>query len=56
MGKNLGHQIATAFERLLDAFLSVVPAVLVLLTAALVGVLTGFLLRALLRWGIRLRR
>ena len=56
MGKNLGQQIATAFERLLDAFLSVVPAALVLLTAALVGVLTGFLLRALLRWVIRLRR
>lgn len=56
MGKTLGQQIALAFERLLDAFLSVVPAALVLLTAALVGVLTGLLLRTLLRLAIRLRR
>jgi hypothetical protein len=56
MGKNLGPQIALAFERLLDAFLSVVPAALVLLAALLVGVLTGLLLRTLLRLAIYLRR
>ncbi len=56
MGKNLGPQIILAFERLLDAFLSVVPAVLVLLAALLVGVLSGFLLRTLLLLAIRLRR
>ena len=56
MGRNLGQQIALAFERLLDAFLSVVPAVLVLLAALLVGVLTGLLLRTFLRLAIRLRR
>ena len=56
MGKNLGQQIALAFERLVDAFLSVVPAALVLLAALLVGVLTGLLLRTLLRLAIYLRR
>ena len=56
MGKTLGQQIALAFERLLDAFLSVVPAVLVLLTALLVGVLTGLVLRMLLSLALRLRR
>jgi len=56
MGKNLGQQTALAFERLVDAFLSVVPAVLVLLAALLVGVLTGLALRTLLRLVIRLRR
>lgn len=56
MGRTLGQQIALAFERLLDAFLSVVPAVLVLLAAAIVGVLTGLLLRGLLGLVIRLRR
>ncbi|MBK8595204.1 MAG: hypothetical protein IPN83_06355 [Holophagales bacterium] len=56
MGKNLGSQIALAFERLLDAFLSVVPAALVLLAALLVGVLTGLLIRTLLRLAIYLRR
>jgi hypothetical protein len=56
MGRHLGQQIALAFERLLDAFLSVVPAVLVLLAALLVGVLTGLLLRTLLRLAIRLYR
>ncbi|MBK9966913.1 MAG: hypothetical protein IPP07_19330 [Holophagales bacterium] len=56
MGKNLGQQIALAFERLVDAFLSVVPAALVILAALLVGVLTGLLLRTLLRLAIYLRR
>lgn len=56
MGKNLGNQIALAFERLLDAFLSVVPAALVLLAALLVGVLAGLLLRTLLRLALRLRQ
>jgi hypothetical protein len=56
MGNSLGTQIALAFDRLLDAFLSVVPAALVLLAALLVGVLTGLLLRTLLRLALRLRR
>ena len=56
MGRSLGSQIALAFERLLDAFLSVVPAALVLLASLLVGILTGYLLRTLLRLAIRLRR
>lgn len=56
MGKHLGQQIALAFERLFDAFLAVVPAVLVLLAALLVGVLTGLALRTLLRLAIRLYR
>jgi hypothetical protein len=55
MGRNLGTQIALAFERLLDAFLSVVPAALVLLASLLVGVLAGLLLRTLLRLALRLR-
>jgi hypothetical protein len=56
MGKTLGQQIALAFERLLDAFLSVVPAALVLLVSLLVGVLAGLLLRTLLRFALRLRK
>jgi hypothetical protein len=56
MGKTLGQQIALAFERLLDAFLSVVPAALVLLASLLVGVLAGLLLRTLLMFAIRLRK
>lgn len=56
MGRTLGQQTALAFDRLLDAFLSVVPAVLVLLVSLLVGVLAGLLLRTLLRFAIRLRK
>lgn len=56
MGNSLGKQIALAFERLLDAFLSIVPAVLVLVAALVVGVLTGLLLRVLLRFALKLRR
>lgn len=56
MGNSLGKQIALAFERLLDAFLSVVPAALVLVAALLVGILTGLLLRVLLRFALKLRR
>lgn len=56
MEKNLGKQIVLAFERLLDAFLSVVPAALVLLAALVVGVLTGIVLRTVLKMAIRLRR
>lgn len=56
MGRTLGQQIALAFDRLLEAFLSVVPAALVLLVSLLVGVLAGLLLRTLLRFAIRLRK
>jgi len=56
MGRTLGQQIALAFDRLLEAFLSVVPAALVLLVSLLVGVLAGLLLRTLLRFAIGLRR
>ncbi|MBK9375187.1 MAG: hypothetical protein IPN03_16065 [Holophagales bacterium] len=56
MGRTLGQQIALAFDRLLEAFLSVVPAALVLLVSLLVGVLAGLLLRTLLRFAIVLRK
>ncbi|MBK6404973.1 MAG: hypothetical protein IPF66_07995 [Holophagales bacterium] len=56
MGRTLGQQIALAFDRLLEAFLSVVPAALVLLVSLLVGVLAGLLLRTLLRVAIQLRK
>lgn len=56
MGRTLGQQIALAFDRLLEAFLSVVPAALVLLVSLLVGVLAGLLLRTFLRFAIRLRK
>ncbi len=56
MGKNLGSQIVVAFERLVDAFLSIVPAVLVLAVSLICGLAAGFLLRAFLRAALRLRR
>ncbi len=56
MGRDLGTQIVLAFERLLDAFLAVVPAVLVLAVALIVGIATGLLLRGLLLGALRLRR
>ncbi|HUM02015.1 MAG TPA: hypothetical protein VL084_06995 [Thermoanaerobaculia bacterium] len=46
--EHLQRDIQNAFERLADAFVSVIPAALVLLTALLVGVLVGVLLRSLL--------
>jgi hypothetical protein len=45
---HLQHDISNAFSRLADAFVSVIPAVLVLLTSLLVGALVGVLLRSLL--------
>jgi hypothetical protein len=56
MGRNLGPQIVQAFERLYDAFLSIVPAAMVLAVSLLVGLAAGILLRALLRGILRLRR
>ncbi|HQQ76174.1 MAG TPA: hypothetical protein PLB01_02375 [Thermoanaerobaculia bacterium] len=56
MGKNLGSQIVLAFERLLDAFVSIVPAVMVLAVSLLAGLAVGFLLRGILRALIGLRR
>lgn len=47
MGR-LQHDISNAFARLTDAFVSVIPAVLVLLASLLLGVLVGVLLRSLL--------
>ncbi|MEO8055173.1 MAG: hypothetical protein ABI768_08460 [Acidobacteriota bacterium] len=44
---HLQQEIAAAFTRLMDAFVSIVPAVLVLLASLLVGVLAGLLLRGL---------
>lgn len=56
MGKNLGDKIVLALERLLDAFLSIVPALTVLIVSLAVGLAAGILLRALLRAAARLRR
>jgi hypothetical protein len=46
--EHLQRDISTAFARFTDAFVSVIPALLVLLASLLVGVLVGVLLRALL--------
>ena len=46
--ERLQQDISNAFARFTDAFVSVVPALLVLLASLLVGVLVGVLLRALL--------
>jgi hypothetical protein len=46
--EHLQHDIANAFARLADAFVSVIPALLVLLASLFVGVVVGALLRALL--------
>ncbi len=54
MGNPLGSQIEEAFRRLLDAFLSVIPALAVLLTALLVGVVAGGVLRLVLTFTGRL--
>ncbi|MCE7960430.1 MAG: hypothetical protein DYH06_21225, partial [Acidobacteria bacterium ACB2] len=48
MWRNLQRSITDAFGRLLDAFLAVIPALLVLLASLVVGVLVGLLLRAVL--------
>ncbi len=56
MWQNLGRHITEALGRLQDAFLSVIPALLVLLAALLVGVLVGALLRVLLMLAFRLAR
>jgi len=52
--EHLQRDISTAFARFTDAFVSVVPALLVLLASLLVGVLVGVLLRALLGFVSRL--
>ncbi len=56
MAKNLGTQIVLALERLLDAFLSIVPAVTVLAVSLVVGLAAGVLLRAILQAVGRVRR
>lgn len=56
MAKNLGTQIVLALERLLDAFLSIVPAVTVLAVSLVVGLAAGVLLRAILHAAARIRR
>ncbi len=56
MGKSLGEQIVLALTRLLDAFLSIVPAMTVLAVSLVVGLAAGILLRALLRGAARVRR
>lgn len=56
MGKDLGTHIVLALERLFDAFLAIVPAVMVLAVSLLVGLAAGILLRALLRAAAHLRR
>lgn len=48
MWRTLERQILDAFARLQDAFLSVIPALLVLLASLLVGVLTGVVLKLFL--------
>ncbi len=45
---HLQRDIANAFGRLADAFISVIPAVLVLLASLLIGLLIGVILRMLL--------
>lgn len=55
MWQTLERQIAESFSRLIDAFLSVIPAFLVLASALLVGVVVGFLLRTFFRAALRLR-
>jgi hypothetical protein len=54
MGNQLQRHIEEAFNRLTDAFLSVIPALAILLTALLVGVVVGGALRLLLTFAGRL--
>jgi len=46
--EHLRQDVANAFARLADAFISVIPALLVLLASLLIGVLIGAVLRVLL--------
>lgn len=55
MWSTLEQQVVEAFRRLFDAFLSVIPAVLVLTAALLVGVLAGMAIRALMSGLLKLR-
>ncbi len=54
MLQDLGRNIVDAFLRLGDAFLSIIPALLVLVASLITGVLVGFVLRALIRLVLRL--
>src|SRR4051794_37809908 len=56
MWQNLGRHIEGAFERLADAFLSVIPALFVLLVSLVVGIVVGILVRGFLRLLFRLTR
>ena len=56
MWQTLGRHIQAAFDRLSDAFLAVIPALLVLLSSLVVGIVVGLLVRALLRLVFRLAR
>ena len=56
MWQSLGRHISDGFDRLSDAFLAVIPALLVLLSSLVVGVLVGLAVRALLRLIFRLAR
>lgn len=46
--EQLQNDIVSAFSRLLDAFISVIPALLILIVSLLIGVVVGALFRALL--------
>ncbi len=52
--QHLQQDIANAFGRLADAFISVIPAILVLLASLLIGLLIGGVLRVLLGYLSRL--
>ncbi len=52
--QHLQQDIANAFGRLADAFISVIPAILVLLASLLIGLLIGGVLRILLGYLSRL--
>jgi hypothetical protein len=56
MLENLGRQIGDAFLRLGEAFLSVIPAFVVLVGALLVGLVVGVLIRLVLNLVFRLAR
>jgi hypothetical protein len=56
MWQSLGRHISNGFDRLSDAFLAVIPALLVLLSSLVVGVLVGLAVSALLRLIFRLTR
>ena len=54
MGENLSRHIGDAFYRLMEAFLAVIPAVLVLAMSLTIGIVVGLLVRALLKGIFRL--